>query len=221
MKTTNLTVLLRKERGKGASRAIRKEGLLPAIIYGDNKEPVSIKITPKELIKEMHINGFSARLFSLKGDKIDQVAICKKIDFDPVSGAPIHADFLRVGKKAIKVNVGLEFTNKLKSPGLKQGGILNTLRRKITILAKPEMIPTVIEVSLEGLGFGDSIHLEDLKFPEGVKPFDSSLNFSIVAIVAPRVIEVETTETEEIETAEGEEKPDEKTEEAPDKKEEK
>ncbi|MHA1540439.1 MAG: 50S ribosomal protein L25/general stress protein Ctc [Alphaproteobacteria bacterium] len=199
----NLKVSLRGKEGKGASRLIRKEGFLPAIIYGEKESPTSIKLEKKTLVKEMHENGFYARLFNLTLDKEEQKVLCKKVDFDSVSGAPIHADFLRVGKKPVKVKVALEFTDRLKSKGLKEGGILNILRRKLILSCKPEFIPSSIEISLAGLEFGDGIHVEDLKLPEGTELADEGTNFSLVTIVAPRKIEEEVKPTEEGEEAEG------------------
>ncbi len=194
----NLKVSLRGKEGKGASRLIRKEGFLPAIIYGENQKPTSIKLEKKILIKEMHENGFYARLFNLTLDKEEQKVLCKKVDFDSVSGSPIHADFLRIGKKPIKVNVALEFTDRLKSKGLKEGGILNILRRKLILSCKPELIPSSIEVSLGNLEFGDSVHIEDIKLPEGTELAEEGKNFSIVTIVAPRKIEeIKPAESEE------------------------
>ncbi|MBN2779733.1 MAG: 50S ribosomal protein L25/general stress protein Ctc [Alphaproteobacteria bacterium] len=196
MKTTDLNVSLRKTAGKGAARLVRKEKSLPAVIYGDNKDSMSIKLDPKDLLKEMHKPGFTARLFKLKWDKGEQVSLCKKVDFDPVSGVPIHADFLRVGTKALRVSIALHFTNREASPGLKQGGILNTLRRKLTVFCKPDSIPDFINISLEGLTFGDSVHVKDIILPEGVSLADDRVNFSIAAIVAPRVSGKGSSETE-------------------------
>ena len=202
----NLKVSLREKEGKGASRFIRKEGFLPAIIYGEKQKPISIKLEKKVLVKEMHENGFYTRLFNLELDKGEQKVLCKKVEFDPVSGAPIHADFLRIGKKPVKVKVALEFIDKLKSKGLKEGGVLNILRRKLILSCKPEFIQSSIEVSLAGMEFGDSVHVEDLKLPKGTELADEGTNFSLVTIVAPRKIE-ETKVSAEAETA------DEKTEE--------
>lgn len=205
MKTTDFNVSLREKAGKGAARSVRKEGNLPAVIYGDNKDSVSIKLDPKDLIKEMHKPGFTARLFKLKWDKGEQVALCKKVDFDPVSDTPIHADFLRVGTKSLRVSIGLHFVDREKSPGLKQGGILNTLRRKLTVFCKPDLIPDSIDISLDGLDFGDSVHVKDLALPEGVALADDRVNFSIAAIVAPRVSGKGAAETEAEGSEEGSE----------------
>ena len=223
MQKQELKASLRQGRGKGASRELRRQGMIPAVIYGDKKDSISISICPRTLMKEINKGKFSSRLFGVKTEKAEETCLCKKVEFDVISGQPLHADFLRVNeKKPVKLNINLEFINKEKSPGIKQGGVLNILRRKIQLFCLPKNIPENIVIDLDGLDFGDSIHVGKLELPEGVSLADTSINYSILTIVAPRVLEeVETTAEEgedgeegsEDKEAEGsEEKTDEKSE---------
>ncbi|MBN2676022.1 MAG: 50S ribosomal protein L25/general stress protein Ctc [Alphaproteobacteria bacterium] len=205
MQKQTLSVSLRQKGGKGASRELRRQEQIPAIVYGDKKDPCSVTICPKAFLKEMHKAGFSSRIFELEGDNVKEKCLCKNVQFDPVSDRMLHVDFLRVNdKKAIKLNIPLNFVGREKSPGLKQGGILNTLRREVEVLCLPKDIPEEIEVNLEGLVFGDTIHALDLKLPEDVSLADENPEYSICVIVSPRVAESTDSESTDTEATDAE-----------------
>lgn len=184
MSALTIEVQKREKAGKGVARAIRREGNVPAIIYGGNNKEIMVSVNSKQLVQELHKPGFFARVINFKiGNDTVQV-LPKTVQFHPVSDKPEHADFIRVSKDTkVKALVKADFKNAEKSPGLKRGGILNIVRREIEILCFVDKIPSIIEVDLTGLSIGDSIHIEDLILPEGVEPSIKDRNFTVATIV--------------------------------------
>lgn len=198
---------LRERAGKGATRAVRREGRIPAVIYGDNKEPVLISIAGNELQKILNRGGLLTTISDIKVGSDTHRVLARDIQFHPVKDLPEHVDFLRVTKKTkITVSVPVTFLNEETAPGIKAGGIVNCVRHTLDVTCSADSIPEAIEFDLGELNIGDSVHMENAILPEGVKLSDED-NFTVAAIVAPSSLAAaEDSEDEEgAETAEGEE----------------
>lgn len=185
--------------GKGASRAARRNGRVPAVIYGANKDPEPITIDPRQLRAARMQPGFFATLFdvSLNGNK--QQVLCRDLQLHPVTDQPMHADFLRVTESTrINVEIPVVFTNEEESPGLKSGGVLNVVRYEVEVMCRAGAIPDDIVVDLTGLEVGDSFHISSIELPAGVKP-TIDRDFTIATIAAPTVAVVEDDADEDAE----------------------
>lgn len=202
--TTIINGNLRNSTGKGSARAARRAGRIPAIIFGDKKETISIDIEEREYKKIMNQSGIFSRLLDLSVDGKSNLVLTRDIQFHPVSENPLHVDFLRIGKGSnINVSVPVSFINEELSPGLKTGGVLNTVRFELELMCPADSIPEKIEINLEGLVVGDSIKISSVNLPDGVSSTITDRDFTIATIAAPTVMsEVSTeeaAETEEIE----------------------
>ena len=195
---------LRNSTGKGSARAARRAGRIPAIIFGDKKETISIDIEEREYKKIMNQSGIFSRLLDLSVDGKSNLVLTRDIQFHPVSENPLHVDFLRIGKGSnINVSVPVSFINEELSPGLKTGGVLNTVRFELELMCPADSIPEKIEINLEGLVVGDSIKISSVNLPDGVSSTITDRDFTIATIAAPTVMsEVSTEETSEIEEKE-------------------
>lgn len=185
--------------GKGAARAARRNGRVPAVIYGANKDPEPITIDPRQLRAARMQPGFFATLFdvSLNGNK--QQVLCRDLQLHPVTDQPMHADFLRVTESTrINVEIPVVFTNEEESPGLKSGGVLNVVRYEVEVMCRAGAIPDDIVVDLTGLEVGDSVHISSIELPAGVKP-TIDRDFTIATIAAPTVAVVEDDADEDAE----------------------
>lgn len=179
---------------KGVIRQSRREGEVPAVIYGGALAPEAISLSFKQLDRELHQPGFFSRLFEISIESKKQRVIARDIQFHPVTDNPIHADFMRVTKDAkITVSVPLRFINEDKSPGLKFGGVLNIILHKLEISVPVELIPEEIVLDLGGLNIGDALHLDAVKLPAGARPLHSERDYTLATIVAPSGLS-ETTE---------------------------
>ena len=202
--TTIINGNLRNSTGKGSARAARRAGRIPAIIFGDKKETISIDIEEREYKKIMNQSGIFSRLLDLSVEGKSNLVLTRDIQFHPVSENPLHVDFLRIGKGSnINVSVPVSFVNEELSPGLKTGGVLNTVRFELELMCPADSIPEKIEINLEGLVVGDTIKISSVNLPDGVSSTITDRDFTIATIAAPTVMsEVsteETTETEETE----------------------
>ena len=202
--TTIINGNLRNSTGKGSARAARRAGRIPAIIFGDKKETISIDIEEREYKKIMNQSGIFSRLLDLSVDGKSNLVLTRDIQFHPVSENPLHVDFLRIGKGSnVNVSVPVSFINEELSPGLKTGGVLNTVRFELELMCPADSIPEKIEINLEGLVVGDSIKISSVNLPDGVSSTITDRDFTIATIAAPTVMsEVSTeeaAETEEIE----------------------
>jgi len=196
-----LTASVRDRVGKGAARATRREGLIPAVIYGDKQEPLSIALDYKTLHARLHAGGFltTVATIDVNGNKIR--VIPRDYQLDPVTDRPIHVDFLRVAAGAtVHVEIPVQFINEDKSPGIKRGGVLNVVRHEIDATVPADAIPDHIVVDLTGTEIGDSIHVSAVKLPEGVKPTITDRDFTIATIAAPAVLRDEASSEEGGET---------------------
>jgi len=197
----------RERAGKGAARATRRAGRVPAVIYGDKKESVMISIEPKELTKFIKTGSFFSHLVEVKVGSDNHRVIARDIQLHPVTDRPLHIDFMRVSKGVmIAVNVPMHYINEESSPGLKVGGVLNVVRHEVELNVSPEAIPEFIEVDLSGTELGDSIHIGSVTLPEGVKPVITDRDFTVATIAAPSSVKsAADEEAEAAELAEGEE----------------
>ena len=197
--TTIINGNLRNITGKGSARAARRAGRIPAIIFGDKKETISIDIEEREYKKIMNQSGIFSRLLDLSVDGKSNLVLTRDIQFHPVSENPLHVDFLRIGKGSnINVSVPVSFVNEELSPGLKTGGVLNTVRFELELMCPADSIPEKIEINLEGLIVGDSIKISSVNLPDGVSSTITDRDFTIATIAAPTVMsEVSTEETAE------------------------
>lgn len=195
----------RRERvGKGATRAVRRAGRVPAVIYGDRKDPLTISLDPRDVDRELHKPGFFATLVDIDVEGKKHRVLPRDVQFDPVSDRTTHVDFLRVAQDTqVTVNVPVAFLNEEESPGLKRGGVLNVVRYEIEFVCRADAIPPQIEVDLTGLEIGDSVHISQVHVPEGATPTIADRDFTIATVAAPSAVKAEAAEEQA--AAEGEE----------------
>jgi large subunit ribosomal protein L25 len=176
----------RERVGKGAAREIRRNGKVPAVIYGDKQPPLPIVLPYKDLHARIHAGGFLTTLATIDVDGKKIKVLPKDYQLDPVRDFTMHVDFLRVGKDTVvTVDIPAHFINEDKSPGIRRGGVLNIVRYTIECTCPADAIPDGIEVDLEGLDIGDSVHISAVNLPEGVKPTITDRDFTIATIAAP------------------------------------
>lgn len=193
----------RSQVGKGAARATRRQGRIPAVIYGDSKDPLTISLDPRELNRELAKPGFFATLIDISVDGSNNLVLCRDLQLHPVTDQPQHADFLRVTDRTrINVDIPVAFENEEDCPGLRAGGVLNIVRHTIEFNCRAGAIPSEILVNLANHEIGDSIHISEVKLPDGVTPVIDDRDFTIATIAAPTVVEVAEEEAEEGEIAE-------------------
>ena len=193
----------RERAGKGASRALRRDGRVPCVIYGDKKEPVAFHVEEKLLTKMLSTGHFmnSVIMVDIKG-KANRT-LPKDVQFHPVSSRPIHVDFLRIGEHSqVHVNVPVRFDNEEDSPGLKRGGVLNIIQHDLELICDAAEIPDEIHIDLTGLDIGDSIHISQVDLPKGSKSAIEDRDFTVATVVAPSAMKAE--EAEEAAEAEAE-----------------
>ena len=182
----DLVAEARAGTGKGAARQARREGKVPGIVYGDHKEPQAIAFEFNPLLTKLRAGRFLSTLWNLKIDGQEDVrVICRGVQKDPVKDLPIHVDLMRL-RRTSKVNlfIHVNFTNHEASPGLKRGGTLVVVRPEVELVVTAGDIPEQITVDLTGRHIGESIHINDVVLPEGVKP-TIDRNFVIANIAAP------------------------------------
>ncbi len=203
--TTELTAVVRERAGKGAARALRRQGLIPAVIYGDKKEPELITLNYREVLKEVETGRFLSHIYNVKvGGKAVRV-IPRDVQFEPVRDFIVHIDFLRLAKGAtIAVAVPVNFVNEEESPGLKRGGVLNIVRHEVELECPNDAIPEELVADLTGLDIGDSIHISAIPLPEGVTPTITDRDFTVATVAAPAVLTEAEEAGEEVEEAEAE-----------------
>src|SRR5438132_2052351 len=156
----------RDRAGKGAARATRRAGRVPAIVYGDGKEPVLISLEPRELTRALNRPGFCNHLVEIGVGGATHRTLPREVQYHPVSDAPLHIDFMRVGAGAqVNVTVPVVFINHERSGGLRRGGILNIVRHGIEMVCSVDNIPERLIVDLDGLEIGDSIHMSAVEMP--------------------------------------------------------
>lgn len=179
----------RERAGKGASRALRREGRVPAVIYGGKEEPKAIHVEEKELIRQLNTGHFSNSIVMIEIAGTKFRTLPKDVALHPVTDRPIHVDFMRLAKDAtVEVQVPVLFVNEEASPGLKKGGVLNIVRHELELICDADKIPTEIEVDVTGQEVGDSIHISSVKLPVGSVSAITDRDFTIATIVAPSAL---------------------------------
>ncbi len=172
--------------GKGSSRAARRNGLVPAVIYGLGKPPVSITLPFNVVMKEQKKGRLMGHLFNLEVNGTVERVIPRDVQLDVIMDFPIHIDFLRLDRDAkIEVEVPVHFFNEEASPGLKRGGVLNIVHHEIPLVCSAESIPESIDIDLTGLDIGDAIHINDVKLPEGTTLATTEADFTVATIAVP------------------------------------
>jgi large subunit ribosomal protein L25 len=168
-KIVQLKAAPRVRAGKGASRAVRREGLVPGVVYGDKKEPQLISLAYREVQPHVQSGRFLSTLIDLEVDGKTVRAIPRDVQFEPVRDFIVHVDFLRLGKGArFVVDVPVTFKNQESAPGVKTGGVLNIVSHDVALYCTPELIPDAIVVDCSALQIGQSIHLSEIELPKGV-----------------------------------------------------
>ena len=184
--TYELKAEARERVGKGSAREVRRNGKVPAVIYGDKQPPLAIALPYKDVYYKIHGGGFMTTLATIDvgGKKIE--VLPKDYQLDPVRDFTVHVDFLRVsGNTQVTVDIPVHFVNNEKSPGLKAGGVLNIVRHEVEVHCPADAIPEFFTVDLSGLKSGDSIHISNVTLPKKVTPVISDRDFTIATIVAP------------------------------------
>ncbi len=185
----------RPSAGKGAARATRRSGRVPGIVYGDKKEPVLISLEPRALARIVARPGFFATLVDVSVDGTTHRTLPRDVQYHPISDAPLHVDFMRVGAGAqVTVAVPVAFINHERSVGLRRGGILNIVRHTIEMICSVDNIPERIVVNLDGLDIGDSIHSGAVEMPAGARPVIQRREFTIASIAASSAVKEEAAQ---------------------------
>ncbi len=201
----SLEANIRNNKTKGELSTLRQSGNVPAIIYGGENDNEKISISKKTLKLTIEKENFLSNIITLKLNGKDQNVLPREVIYDVLTDEPIHIDFLRVvpGVK-IRIEVPVEFINHEKSPGLKRGGVLNIVRRKVELKCPSEKIPEKLTLDLDGIDIGESFKISSVKLENDVVPTIQGRDFVIATLAAPTVMK-EPEKPAEAETAEGEE----------------
>ena len=195
---------VRNTNTKGEVNSLRQKGEVPAIIYGGTEENQKIYLSKKHLRSLINQENFLSNIININMDDKTISVLPREISYDPISDEPIHIDFLRIIKGAkIVLEIPVRFTNNEKSPGLKRGGVLNIVRRKVELKCPIENIPTELVVDLDGLDIGTSIKISSIQLSENVKPTIQGRDFVIATVAAPTVFKEPEKPVEEETAAEG------------------
>ncbi len=175
--------------GKGASRSLRRQGRVPAVIYGNKQEPVAIHLEEKALMRALMTGHFMNSTVLIEMGGKPALTLPKDVAFDVVSDRPIHVDFLRIGEHStVHVSVPVVFTDEDDSPGISKGnGVLNIVKHELELVCDASAIPGEIAISLKGREIGDSIHISNIDLPKGVTSAITDRDFTIATIVPPTV----------------------------------
>ena len=195
---TVLTANAREKVGKGSAREARRQGNIPAVIYGDKKSPIPIVVEQKILVRYLSTGGFFNTLFDIDINGELNRVLPRDVQLHPVTDVPEHVDFLRVSATTkISVEVPVEFVGDDVSPGIKRGGVLNVVRYTVEVSCTPDLIPSSLLLDLSSAEIGDSLHISAVNLPEGVTPTISDRDFTIATIVAPTVVRDEAASDDE------------------------
>jgi large subunit ribosomal protein L25 len=201
---SQLAAEVRERAGKGAARATRRAGRVPAVIYGNKQDPVMISLDPRELNIELRHTGFFSRVYEVDIAGTKHRVLPRDLQVHPITDHPLHLDFMRFSAKTrLNVDVEVVFLNEEASPGLKEGGVLNIVRHAVELRCRPDDIPESLTVDLTGLEIGDSVHISAVTLPEDVELTITDRDFTIATIAAPTVyVEAVDEEGEEGEAGE-------------------
>jgi large subunit ribosomal protein L25 len=188
-----LSAETRERAGKGASRAMRREGRVPAVVYGNKEEPLAVHVEEKALMKMLNSGHFmnSVVMVEVAGGPTART-LPKDVQFHPVTDRPLHVDFLRISEHStVTVNVPIRFTGEDRSRGLKRGGVLNAVRHELELICDAAEIPDEIEIDLSKLDIGDSLHISAVALPKGAESAITDRDFTICTIVPPSGLKME------------------------------
>ena len=194
---TSLQGQLRDRVGKGAARELRRNSMVPAVIYGDNKDPLPIALPYKETQLAIFGGGFLTHVIDVEIDGTKHSVLPKDYQLDPVKDFPLHVDLLRVGRKTVvTVEIPVAFENEDASPGLDQGGVLNVVRHAVEVNAPANAIPESFSVDLTGVEQGDSINASAITLPANVEFTITDRDFTIATIAAPAGLALQSDDEE-------------------------
>lgn len=205
METIELKTTVRNTVGNGPARELRRQGHIPAVLYGPGKEPVLLSIDKNEfekILKNQEISHLLLNLVIRNGKESKRTAMIKELQKNPVSQAFLHVDFYEISMdRKIRVNVPVVAIGR--AQGVELGGVLQIIRRELEVLCLPGDIPAAFEVDITNLDIGDSIHVEDIPHAEGVE-IPADVNFTVITVLSPKMEAEEEEEGEAAEAAEGE-----------------
>ena len=194
----SLNVEIRKEVGKGAARALRRNNLVPGVIYGGERDPQAIKIKFNELLKLLKKGRFMSTLIDLGVGNNKEQVICRNIQKNVVKDLPTHVDFMRLSENAsINLFIPIQFQNQNICPGIKRGGVLTVVRPEVELIVNAKEIPSELIVDLSEFELGDTINISNIMLPEGAKPTITGRDFVIANIQAPSGLKSTEEETSE------------------------
>jgi len=200
--TYELSATARETVGKGAARSVRRQGMVPAVIYGGNQPPTPISLNDRDIRARIAGGGFytTVATIAVNGEKV--AALPRDYQLDPVTDRPIHVDFLRIlpGTR-VSVDVPVTFVNEGAAPGIKRGGVLNVVRHRVSLLCPVDAIPDKIVGDLAGLDIGDSLHISAIRLPEGVQTTIKGRDFTIATVAAAAGVKEEIKAALEAATA--------------------
>lgn len=186
----------RAKVGKGASRAVRRQGRVPAVVYGGGEAPLAIHVEEKLLMKQLETGHFMNSVVEIELDGVRHRTLPRDVQFHVVTDRPVHADFLRItADSTVTVEIPVRFVNEPASPGLKRGGVLNVVRHEVEVRVPADRIPEELVVDLTGFDIGASIHISSVALPEGARPVIER-DFTIATIVAPSGLKSEEAASE-------------------------
>lgn len=195
-----LQAAARPRVGKGAARQTRREGKIPAVIYGDNKPPQPIAVDHHELMKLVNKGHFTSTVVEVNLDGDKQKVIPRDVQVHPVRDTPVHVDLLRISADGIiKAAIPVRFLNESRCPGLKRGGVLNIVRHDIEVFCPYDKMPPHFDIDLGELNIGATVHISDLSLPEGVTPTIQDRDFTVATIAGrgiEKAVEEEAAEAE-------------------------
>jgi large subunit ribosomal protein L25 len=197
----------RDRAGKGAARAVRREGLVPGVIYGDNQDPQTISVDPRHIMKQLELGLLYNTIYKIEieGGKAEK-ALPRDVQFHPVTDAPLHIDFMRLRKGSkINVNIPVTFVNEDKAPGIENnGGILSIVREEVELLCPVDAIPHEVVCDLTGLAIGDTIRISGVTLPDDVEPVITDRDFVVATITEAFIAESEAGEDSDEDAVESE-----------------
>ena len=188
-----LAAVARSGTGKGAARSVRREGRVPAVIYGGGVKPEPISVDYKDVNKFIYAGHFLTSIFELELDGRKERVLPRDYQLDVVTDWPVHVDFLRLSPgSSVRIGIPVHVANRDASPGLKKGGAVNLVLHTVEVMAPADDIPESITIDLAGMDFHDSVHVSALKLPEGCRPISGTAELTVVTIVPPTVMIEET-----------------------------
>ncbi len=194
-----LTADARDRVGKGSARALRRGGMIPAVIYGNNQPPVAIALPGKEVTRKIHSSGFLTTVATIEVGSENYKVLPKDFQVDPVSDIPVHIDFLRIGKNTVvTVSIAVHFINEEESPGLTRGGVLNVVRHEIEVTCRADAIPDTFVIDLTGLDIDDVVHVSAIKLPDGVELTTTDRDYTVCTVAPPTIYTEPEDEEEEV-----------------------